>query len=149
MTESPTRISAPFRVDAVKHGTTVRVHSVNRVEINLNLGFGSSLSRIFTIDGVVSADVVNDKKSDAVHCLVVLLGGKKVIVQPENEKATCTYGRIFLNEKIHGSPIGLVTNVERLDRPILDVTPFFHFLAQNDFDVKLVHEVVNRREKQR
>ena len=84
-----------------------------------------------------------------VEGLVVLLGGKRVIVQPENEKPTCVYGRIFLNERIYGSPVGLVMNVDKLDRPILDVTPFFHYLAASEFSVSLVYEVVNRGDGRR
>lgn len=147
MTGAATKIPAPFRVDSVRYGTTVRVHSVNRIEVNMDLGFGVHISRLFTLDCVVSSDIDHSRKHDAVRCLVVLLGGKKVIVQPENEKPTCTFARIFLNEKIYGSPIGLVTNVAKLDRPILDVTPFFLHLAENDFDVQLVYEVVNRQGK--
>jgi hypothetical protein len=144
-----TRITAPFLLDRVKRGNTVRVHGVNRVEIDLYLGFGIKLSKLFELDGVSASSVPVSYKSAAVHCLVVLLGGKRVLVQPENEKPTCKLARVFLNERIYGSPVGLVTNVDHLDHPILDVTPFFCYLAEHGFDVRRVHEVLNRRGEKR
>ena len=144
MSEIVTKIPAPFSVDSIKHGVTTRVLSVNRLMVQLELGFGVFLAHTFVIDGVIPARIPKKHRTQALHCIVVLLGGKRVIVQPENDKPTCTFARVFLNEKIHGSPLGLVTNVDRLDRPILDVTPFFTHLAEHDFDVKFVHEVVNR-----
>lgn len=139
------RVTGPFLLERIRKGVTARVHSHARVEVSLDLGFGVHLHRVFFVDGIRDGLVPSDKLSDAAHCMVVLLGGKRLLVQPENERPTCSYARLYLNEKIYGNPVGFVQNVEKLERPILDVAVFFEHLSRNHFDLRLVYNAINSR----
>lgn len=129
--------------DKLKRAKVVRIQSVNLIELDVDLGFGVSVTRVFTLDGIRVSDVPRDKRREAVHCLVVLLGGKSVFVQPENTLPTARFARVYLDERIHGSPVGLVQHAPGFDGPILDVSVFFEWLAGCDFSVREVKAILN------
>lgn len=129
--------------EKLRQARVVRVKSVNQIELTVDLGFGVSSTRAFTLDDIRVADVPEERRSDAVHCLVVLLGGKRVVVQPENFKPTAKFARIYLAEKIYGSPVGLVQHAPGFDRSILDVSVFFQWLSGCNYSLEAVKEVIN------
>ena len=121
----------------------IRVHGVNRVELDIDLGFGVRLSRVFSLDGVDPKTIPDGFASKAVHALVVLVGGKSVYIKPEHTRQDARRGSIYLNERIHGTPVGYVADVPGLPRPILDVATFLNWIAAQEFDVSLVREIVH------
>ena len=121
----------------------LRVHSAGRIELDVELGFGVRISRVFSLDGVDTKSISEGSVSDAVHALVVLVGGKSVFLCPEHTRADARRGSIYLNERIHGTPVGFVAEVPGLPRPILDVAIFFNWIAAQSFDISLVREVVH------
>lgn len=132
-----------FSIDRLKPARVVRVHNVNRIEFDLDLGFGVHIHRTFSLQGFDPKSVQEAHRQAAVHAVVVLVGGKSVFVEPENDRADCREARVYLNERIHGTPVGFVSNIPRLSRPILDISMFMSWLADRAFDIKLVHSVIN------
>lgn len=132
-----------FNIDRLKPARVVRVHNANRIEFDLDLGFGVHIHRVFSLQGFDQKQVPEAHRQAAVHAVVVLIGGKSVFVEPENDRADCREARVYLNERIHGTPIGFVSNIPRLARPILDVSMFMAWLSDHAFDIKLVHAVIN------
>lgn len=130
-------------VDKLLPARVVRVHSASRVELDVDLGFGVRISRTFQIDGIDSKAIPADQVSAAVHALVVLVGGKSVLLSPEHTKPDARRGSVYLNERLHGTPVGFVGDVPGLSKPILDVAMFFNWIAAQSFDVGLVREVVH------
>jgi hypothetical protein len=130
---------------------TVRVHSISAVEVILDLDFGVSISKVITLDGLMPSDISEEDKSKAHHCLIVLLGGKRLLVQPDPTerkfwgRKTDTRSRLFLDERVFGSPVGLTTNVFGDVGEYVDVVPFLKSLAANGFNVADVKAVLNRR----
>ena len=133
--------------DSVRPARVSRVRSVNQIELDIDLGFGVHVQKVFTLHGVHVRDVPVEHRSKAVHCLVVLLGGKRVFVQPDSLAPDARFARLYLAEKIHGSPVGLVQHAPGFDRPILDVSMFFAWLADSGFALDEVTAALNGRAK--
>lgn len=134
-------------VDKLKPARVVRVHGVNRVELDIDLGFGVRVVRTFTIEGINHDTVPRELLKFAVHALVVLIGGKKVMVQPESELPDARLASVYLCERLHGHPVGYVADIPGLPQPILDVAMFFGWLSERSFEIRLVREVVNGRRR--
>lgn len=130
-------------VDQLLTARVVRVHSASRVELDIDLGFGVRLVRVFALEGVDARQIPESQASEAVHALVVLIGGKQVLVRPEHRKSDARRASVFLNERVFGTPVGFVADVPGLPRPILDVAMFFNWIAARAFDIGLVREVVH------
>lgn len=130
-----------FFAEKLLPARTVRIHGLSRVELDVELPFGAHLHRTFNITDMNK--VSEPLRTRAVHALVVLIGGKKILLLPEHTREDARSARIFLNERLHGSPVGIVQHVERLVRPVLDVAMFMGWLAEREFDIRLVREVVN------
>jgi len=130
---------------------TVRVHSVGAIEVLIDLDFGVSISKIVTLEGLLPSDISDSEKNKAQHCLIVLLGGKRLLIQPDPAERKFwgrkpdTRSRVFLDERIFGSPIGMTTGVAHEDGEFLDVVPFIQSLAGTGFQVEDVKAVLNRR----
>lgn len=120
-----------------------KVHSCNRVELRIELGFGCSIDKTFTLEDVRVKDIDPDNRRAAVHALVVLAGGKRVLVQPENSSPEAKIARIYLVEKIYGSPVGVVMHAPKTEGPILDVSVFYNWLRPQGFEIAEVRAVVN------
>ena len=129
---------------------TVRVHSIGVVEVSLDLDFGVRVSKVLSIEGIRPLEIPEHLHSNAMHCLVVLLGGKKLLVQPNPDdreawgRMPTIRARVFVDEKVHGNPIGLTTNIDGVDGDLLDVAPFCHDLCSSGFPVDGVKQVLNK-----
>lgn len=130
-------------------GRTLKIHSVNRVEIMVELPFDICLRKIFTLDqlGFDVEQLDDDDFGKAQHALVVLLGGKKVIVEPELSQREhwghrpSLAARVYLDERVHGRPVGLTNGI--LSESVLEVSPFFSWVAEQGFDLSAVKRVLN------
>lgn len=128
----------------VFRASTVRVHSVNAVEASVDLDFGVTVRKVFIFAGVRVADIPQRLRKEALHCLVVLLGGKRLLVQPaEAEREQWgrrpeVHARVFLDARICGTPIGLTTGLPGLTGAFLEVTPFLRHLQEHEFDLQFV-----------
>jgi hypothetical protein len=130
---------------------TVRVHAVGVVEVSLDLDFGVRLNKLISVTDMSSSDIPDSVKSNAMHCLVVLLGGKRLIIQPDPRtradwgKNHEIEGRIFLDERVFGGPVGLTTDVSGCSSDVLDISPYFESLRANDFAVSVVKNNLNKK----
>lgn len=124
-------------------GHTVRVKSLDSIEVELQLGFGVSIRKAVRLEGIEAADIPGRLASDAKHCLVVLLGGKKVLVHTdEHRRGRFLVGRVYLDERTYGDPVGMATPFG-LDVTRLDVSTFYDWLRKRSYDIKLVKAVLN------
>jgi hypothetical protein len=129
---------------------TVRVHSIGVVEVSLDLDFGVRVTKVLSIEGMRPSEIPEHLHSNAMHCLVVLLGGKRLLIQPdpvEREgwgRIPSVRARVFVDEKVHGTPVGLTTNIADATGDLLDVAPFCHDLCGSGFRVDAVKQVLNK-----
>tara|TARA_R100001086_G_scaffold120987_1_gene62317 strand:- start:1866 stop:2285 length:420 start_codon:yes stop_codon:yes gene_type:complete len=130
---------ANVRPASVKH-----IKTPNRIELSVDLGFGVHVNRVFLLADVRIDDIPQEHRQAAVHCLVVLIGGKSVLVEPEHLRENCRFARIFLTSRVYGHPVGLVLESPIFDRPVLDVGMFYQWLAGRDYDVAEVRSILTR-----
>ena len=124
-------------------GRTVWVHSCSCVEVAFEIGFGITVQRTIGIEGIQPPDVPESLRSEAKHCLVTLIGGKRVLVLCDTEsKAPLQIGRVYLNEKVYGTPVGLAAPYP-LNIPLLEIGTFFGWLSTTQYDIRRVKEVLN------
>lgn len=124
---------------------TVCVHAPNLIEATLDLGFGVSLTRIFRLDTVSTDGLDEEAYSRAKHCLVVLLGGKRLLVQPQDERTfkNPIEARIYLDEKTHGKLVGQTCGMSTSVDPVLEVGPYVNWLRARGFDLDDVKFALN------
>jgi hypothetical protein len=140
----------PYSAKTFKAKTT-RVHSVGAIEVLIDLDFGVSISKVITLDGLLPSDIPETEKNKAQHCLIVLLGGKKLLLQPDPTESNFwgrkpdVRSRVFLDERIFGTPVGMTTGVSNEDGDFLDVVAFLKSLASDGYQVEDVKNILNRR----
>ena len=133
-------IDLPSRVYKAK---TVRVSSVNSLLVDLDLGFGIHAHRTVYLEGVSVGSVPAPLRKNAMHCLVVLLGGKRLLLRTTDaQKVDGVLARVYLAEKVYGNPVGLSVPYG-FDDALLDVSEFYLSLRTNGYDVSGVKSILN------
>lgn len=123
------------------------VHSVRRFDATVDLEFGVQIRRSFVVDGV-EAPVGEFMRERAKHCMVVLTGGKRLILRPDPRvRDQWQYlrdipARVFLAERVVGKPIGYIDSMAEAGGPVLELTPYLKWLASEGFDIDLVREAL-------
>jgi len=137
-------------------GRTVRVQTANRVEVDLDLDFGLRLKRTFLLEDFSLQDVPEEKRSDAKHCLVILVGGKNLVVRPDPRTRDKWHSladlraRVYLRERVFGNPVGFVEQgVSEAGGPVLEISPYMLWLAERGFDVEDVKATMNGSRRDR
>jgi hypothetical protein len=130
---------------------TVRVERLNCVDVNLDLDFGVQVKKRITLEGVMPKTVDTHKRDAAMHCMVVLLGGKNLLVHvPDGVDKRDGYimGRVYLCDKVYGNPPGLRCPFG-LDTELLEVGEFFQYLNENGFNEEVLKRVLQRNAYER
>jgi len=137
----PLMVAAETRVVP---GETVRVHSIGRVEARLDLGLGTLVMRHLLVEGVNRIEIPPDLRSAAMHVLVTLVGGKRILAHVD---ITNTDGhipaRLFLDDPT------VTPHDEYLEVPYgmqskrLDVCSFLLWMRPRKFDVAVVRAILN------
>jgi hypothetical protein len=117
--------------------------SLNVLEVELQLGFGVSIRKAVRLEGIEERDIPRRNASDAKHCLVVLLGGKRLLVHTDAHREGRTLvGRVYLDERVYGEPVGM-TIPFGLDESRLDVSTFYDWLRAHGYDINVVKSILN------
>lgn len=132
------------------HGRTVRVHSPSRIEAQVSLKFGVSVARLFEVESPLMGDVAVDEEvfDRAMHCLVVLIGGKRLLIQPAADPDHWAHtpvirSRIYLAESTHGRLVGHTRGLPGYETPLLELSPFMGWLEGRGFNVADVRSALN------
>lgn len=139
------KVSLPTRFYRAR---TVRIQSINCIEFQLDLNFGVSVKKHVVLEAVEKGEIPSRLRSDAMHVLVVLLGGKSALVQLEDDPGTDGYirGRVYLDagsERVDLSVPGVEMPVG-VDVPMLEVSTFYkHVVKDMGADVDYVKKVLN------
>lgn len=130
---------------ALYSARTIRVHAPNLVEARVDLGFGVELTRLLRLDNVSTEGLDDDSRARATHCLVVLAGGKRLLVQIDDPSVyqhplDC---RVYLEERTHGRLVGHTAGLSPSVDPILELSPFMNWLGARGFNVDDVKLALN------
>ena len=123
--------------------------SLNSIEVELQLGFGVSIRKAVRLEGIDESGIPRRNASDAKHCLVVLLGGKHLLVHTDAyRKGSMLVGRVYLDERVYGEPVGMTVPFG-MDEFRLDVSVFYDWLRTHGYDISVVKSVLNGNGKQK
>ncbi len=119
--------------------TASYVKSPNCIEADIHLGFDISLHRSMLIRGLnLSAFSTNDYEK-AKHCLIVLVGSKKVWIKPGDIVQGYHTADFFIGD-IKFSPVGYLTIEGSL---FVDVCAFMKWLIKDGLDHHKVLGAIN------
>ena len=142
------------RVDAARVG---RVHNPWRaphdvalgcIDVTIELGYSIRVDRTVRIDGINAGG----RRADAEkihHFLIVLLGGKDVLIQtPRSQfdrplRDSALLARVFLNRRVFGALDGMVFAPYGMRDAMLDAGLFYQEVARRNFDMQYVRHVLN------
>lgn len=124
---------------------TIKVLDTNILEAELDVGFGTRVVRRVKLEGIDNKFVPKDAKSRAMHCLVVLCGGKRLFVQADPTVIDGpVIGRVFLEDRVFSDGPWMMEPPDQ-ERKHLEVSTFLQHLKEKDFDVEEVKTVLNRK----
>jgi hypothetical protein len=138
----------PLPYPRLYNARTVRVYSHDSIVADIDLGFGAHVHRRVFIAGV-PARVQMGVKNEAYHCLVVLLGGKNLLLEVSatpSDQPFCA--KVYLDERVHGSPVGMTCPSGATVSPDnlrLDVGAYYVWLGQRGYDLGVLKETLNGR----
>lgn len=123
----------------------VRVQALDAIEVILDLNFGIHLRKRITLEGWSPQTIAPKLRSAAQHCMIVLLGGKSILVLTDDTNRNDTaLGRVYLAEKLAPDYTGPGLLVPPgLDKPALEVTTFLQHLSTRSFDKSDVIRLLN------
>lgn len=118
------------------------------LDVSLNLGFGVEIRRCLWIEGI--QDIIQPAALDeAVHCAIVLLGGKKLLVQADTGSLeNPILSRVYLNRQIYGDPPGM-TRLAGVVEKMLEVGTFWKTISARGYRVEDVTRILNKPVYQR
>lgn len=126
---------------------TIKVLATNALEVELDVGFGTRVIRRVELEGIGERFVPKDLKPRAMHALVVLCGGKRLLVQADsNTIEGPVIGRVFLDEPVKTDGPWML-EPQGYEQKHLEVSTFFMHLKEKDFEVEEVKRILNRKGK--
>jgi hypothetical protein len=122
----------------VLRGRVIRVHSVNAVQVMLDLRFGVHVEQIIALE-IDPARIRHEYRSEAMRWLIRLVGGKQVLVHVDDDSRRGDYllGRLYLTEKLANAPV-LPVRPFNIDEAFVEVTAFYEWMIDNDFNTTLM-----------
>jgi len=133
----------------VYRGRTLKVVTINCMDVQLDLGLGVNVQKRVVIEGVgkhALSRIPHHLRQAAMHCMIVLLGGKNLLVQVANVSTTdgCIICRVFIDAPIYVDNPALVIP-KGFETPRLEVGKFYNWLSEGRFKVGRVKDVLNTR----
>ena len=129
-------------------GDVMRVHHLNCLQVRLHTGFGQTLSKRVVIEGIDQKAVLPALRTKAKKAMVVLCGGKSVIVHTDDATEDgIILGRVYFNEKVFDAPADAMLVPHTLAQPMLEIGTFFQWLWEREFDISALKEVLNGKRR--
>lgn len=126
-------------------GKVLRVREYGVLDVMLHVGWGVSVNRRVMVEGLYRSNVPQRLEREAIHACVVLLGGKRVVVQEGPlEKDGQQLARVYLDERMYREPPGVISPVWYTGE-LLDVTVFLDYIREHEFSVDRVLQHLNKR----
>ena len=140
---------------------------IDLVLVDLDLGIGNvHVHRLIRVEGVDTNNLRLDARPNprALRCMVVLLGGKHLLVKMRAEapevpgervpvgsndgtgaydREVPVFGRLYLDHKVYHSPPGLVEVAGMGGLHRLEVGLYYEYLQKHNFDIRLVWRTLN------
>lgn len=113
-----------------------RVPTYSSVIAHMDLGFGVFVQKEITVEGVTST-MVKDQWKEATHCLVVLCGGKDVLLYVDGSEKRYV-GRIYVPEWVPASPAIPLSTPPGFKDGMVEVGSWMSWARDHGFDAKIL-----------
>lgn len=124
-------------------GYVQRVNADGTLCTMLDLGFGVHYSARLTVEGLTLRGLAKAPHDAAMHCLLVLIGGKDFYALVPYTDSSSPLARVFLATRVRDPGVPGLTSVPGVAHPVLEVAGFMAHLATHNFDVALVKRALN------
>ncbi len=123
---------APFH--RLYQGRTAKIQTANVIDVDLDLTLGVMLRRSITVEGVTAA-TVRGQWREATHCMVLLAGGREVLVYTdERNRGGAAIGRVYVpGIAPTNSPVPL-EKPPGIDVACVEVSSWIRWVADFGFD---------------
>lgn len=125
-------------------GYVQRVNSDGTITGMLDLGFNVHTSVRMAVEGLTLRGLSRAAHDAAMHCMLVLLGGKDFVALVPYREAGTVLARVFLAERVKDTTAPGYTCFEG-GRAVLEIGAFMTYLAEHNYDVALVKRALNGR----
>ena len=130
----------------------VSVPTPGTLEVDVSLDFNVQVRKLLTLPDVEVPPRSNSRGSpyqNALRALVVLAGGKRVLVQLEPETRDrwgwlpSLPARVYPEKPVYGDPVGSTEGISEKHGTVLELGTFMSWLAKHDYDIHKVHAAIN------
>ncbi len=128
----------------LRRGRTVRVLNLNCLEASLDLGYGVSVVKNLVLEGVDTRGVPPARRSEAVHCLVLIAGGRDLIIHSADDTLRDGFirARVFLDVVPQAPlPAGMCSPYG-MDEVLVEVSMLYGWAATTGYDPSAVREAM-------
>jgi hypothetical protein len=113
---------------------TIRVLALNRILVDLSLGFGVRIQRSLQVEGIESS-VPSAQYQSALHCLVIVLGARDLLVHTDDTMIDGHLkARVYLASPAENAPDGTVALPYGMDEPRMEIGLMWQWLQRTGFD---------------
>ena len=129
---------------ALYFARTLRVRSFDRMDVDIDAGFGVHVHREIVVEGLPNS-VPAPCYQSAFRALTVLVGGKRLVLSIANPSPEDrpVFARAFLNESIHGD--AYLRDVPGCGFRLLYVADLFAALRDREYDIDYLKLILNGR----
>lgn len=124
-------------------GEVQRINADATVSALLDLGFNVHVQVKLTVEGLTFRGLTKPTYDMAMHCLLVLLGGKDFFALTPYIEGNTALARVFLAARVRDPHAPGLTTLDGVSQPVLEVATFMAYIAQNRYDVGLVKRALN------
>jgi len=116
------------------------------VTVNLDLGFDISFRADLRIEGVDMSKVPHVWSEQAKHCMVILLGGKRVyafLSETDQPKGRPALARVYLADRAIEPPPEILSTPPGFGSPMVEAGLFSDWIADKGCDPQDVRDMLN------
>lgn len=109
----------------------------------VEVGFNVHVAVRLQIEGLSFRGLGKVAYDAAMHCMLVLVGGKDFVALLPYQDNTSALARLYLAARVRDPAAPGLVQIEGCPSPVLDVAAFMVYIASNNYDVALVKRALN------
>lgn len=124
-------------------GRTIRVLNLNCLEVDMALAFGIRVAKNLVLE-FDSHTVPGHRKSEAQHCLVLIAGGRDLLIHTDDDTTRDGFirARVYVDAPVVGHVPAGVVQPYGIDEDRVDVAALYAWAGTAGFDPARVREAM-------
>ena len=121
----------------------IRKEKYNYVRFQVHLGFHVHAVLNFTVEGVDPSAVPERLHDDALKCMVMLIGGKPVLLHTRPDQHTSApVARVYRNQKVAAPPEQTTGDPTGRGDVLVEIGAFMQWAATERFNINVVRQAI-------